>query len=311
MIWLFLGCTGTPKDSAEQLVPLLEPPPPEEGFQLAMDYTVEAYTEAWKCAVYRLETESISYVNSLHFQQNYGMHHMTINTKGIIGGQLEPGLYDCAPFFEEQMDSTMMIFGTQGDEDGWLRLPEGVAASVPAGIDIIHEIHYVNTTESPIDLYSRVNAYTIPPEDREEGIWGGNVRDENIHIPANSQHTEWTRCIMNRDIDVLFLAGHMHQLGVEFSIRLFDGQTSGDIFYLNDDWHNPKITQYEEPIHVAAGTGFEYACTWNNPKDVDISYGLTSDDEMCNLTFVHTPYDMNALCEVVETSDGVLWDPNE
>ena len=60
---------------------------------------------------------------------------------------------------------------------------------------------------------------------------------------------------------------------------------------------------------VPAGEGFEYTCTWNNDTDQPISYGTTAKDEMCNLSIVHTPMNMSAACEVVETSDGVLWKP--
>ncbi len=312
MFWLLwsMGCSQTEKDSAASSVVLLEPPAEGEGFQLAMDYTVPPYTEAWKCLVYRLDTDTVANVNRIDYQQNYGMHHITISTSGFVGGQLDTGLFDCEPLFIDLMDETMMIFGSQGYEEGTIQLPEGVAASVPAGIDIIHEIHYVNTTDKPVDLYSRLNAYTIPSEEMTDGVWGGNVRDENINIPANSEHTEWTRCVMNKDVDVIFLGSHMHKLGTLFNVRLFDGTESGEVFYTNDDWHNPNIVQYETPIHIPEGTGFEYSCTWNNPSDIPIEYGLTADDEMCNFTYVHTPYDINALCEVVETSDGVLWTPN-
>ncbi len=312
MFWLLwsMGCSQTENDSAESSVGFLEPPAEGEGFQLAMDYTVPPYTEAWKCLVYRLDTDTVANVNRIDYQQNYGMHHITISTSGFVGGQLETGLFDCEPLFIDLMDETMMIFGSQGYDEGTIQLPEGVAASVPAGIDIIHEIHYVNTTDKPVNLYSRLNAYTIPSEEMTDGVWGGNVRDENINIPANSEHTEWTRCVMNKDVDVIFLGSHMHKLGTLFTVRLFDGTASGEVFYTNDDWHNPNIVQYETPIHIPAGTGFEYSCTWNNPSDTPIEYGLTADDEMCNFTYVHTPYDMNAWCEVVETSDGVLWTPN-
>ncbi len=99
----------------------------------------------------------------------------------------------------------------------------------------------------------------------------------------------------------------MHGNGAKFTIRKFDGKESGDIFYTNDDWHDPKITQYDPPMVVKAGTGFEYACTWKNPNDTMLTYGVTSDDEMCNLAIVHAPMSMSAKCEVVESSDGVLW----
>jgi hypothetical protein len=110
---------------------------------------------------------------------------------------------------------------------------------------------------------------------------------------------------------VIFLASHTHKLGVDFSISLFDGENLGEVFYNNDDWYNLMIVQYETPIQIKAGEGFEYSCTWNNSTDEPIQYGLTADDEMCNLTFVHTPYDPDALCEVIETSDGVLWSPED
>jgi hypothetical protein len=79
------------------------------------------------------------------------------------------------------------------------------------------------------------------------------------------------------------------------------------VFYSNDDWHDPLITQYEPPLVVPAGSGFEYSCTWNNETDEPVEYGLTAADEMCNLTYVHTPFSMSAQCEVVASSDGVLW----
>ncbi len=59
---------------------------------------------------------------------------------------------------------------------------------------------------------------------------------------------------------------------------------------------------------MPAGAGFEYACTWRNDTDDMVPYGLDSQDEMCNLAIVHTPFSMSAQCEVVETSDGVLWE---
>ncbi len=73
----------------------------------------------------------------------------------------------------------------------------------------------------------------------------------------------------------------------------------------------PKITQYDPPMVVPAGTGFEYSRTWNNWRDEPVSYVLTSEDEMCNLAIVHTPSNRSARCEVVETSDGVLWSPDD
>ena len=295
--------------AAPRTVTPLEPPAKGEGFQLKMTYTVPAYTEAWICTVYPLPVDTISPVNWVEYEQNDGLHHMTISTPGFVQGLLEYGTYDCNELYEKAMEDLIMVFGSQGG-GGKLQLPEGVAANFVPGLDIVHEVHYVNATAEPVEVASYINAYTIPVNEVEAGIWGGQVRDETIAIPANSEHTEWTRCVMNEDVDVLFLASHTHELGIEFTIRRFDGENSGEIFYRNTDWHDPKIVQYDPPLVLKAGEGFEYSCTWKNDSEQPVQYGLTSTDEMCNLALVHTPQSMTALCEVVETSDGVLWAPD-
>ena len=163
MLILFsLACSSDKiSQTSDETLPIemLEPPVEGEGFQLAMDHQVEPYSEAWQCAVYRLNTDGLSNVNSIEFQQNDSMHHMTISTTGFTGGQIEPGSYDCESLYESQMDSLLMMFGSQGDAHDIIELPEGVVAQVPANIDIIHEIHYVNTTDAPVNLYSRVNKF--------------------------------------------------------------------------------------------------------------------------------------------------------
>ena len=322
MIILFLACNSDEKNKdttenisdniTEELEPLT-PPDPEDGFQFSFTTSVEPYTEIWKCAVYPAPYEQMAPVNWIEYQVTPGLHHMTIATPSLITSMLEPGIYDCQSLLEETMgpDSNYtMAFGLgAGDPVGEMHLPEGVAAQLPPGIDIIHEIHYVNTTDQPKEISTYVNAYTIDVGDVESGLWGGQVRDENILVPANGSATEWSRCVMNRDVEVIFLASHTHELGRKFTIKHFDGTDVGETIFENTNWHDPKITQYDPPLIIPAGTGFEWTCEFSNSKDQDVIYGTSASDEMCNMTIVHTPQDFSAWCDIVETSDGVIWTP--
>lgn len=301
---VLLACTGASSDSVAPQ-PTLDPPPDGQGFQMAMSGVAPAYAEAWLCEVYNLPTTDVAAVNHVEFLENEGMHHMTVSTTALGGLTLEDGSYDCADLYADPafMESQTTIFGNQGTGSGEMTLPEGVAAMIPAGIQVIHEVHYVNPTAEDVPLYAYVNAWTIPTEDVTDTIWGGQVRDEQIHIPAQSTKTEWTRCVMNQDVQVHFLASHTHAKGSLFTIAHFDGTTTGEPFYENDDWHDPRITQYTTPLDVPAGQGFEFACTWVNDTDHDIDYGFAATDEMCNMTLVFTPGDPTAACEVVASSD--------
>ena len=308
---LVLACTPDDTDSSPER-PTLEPPKEGFGFQLSMEGTVEPYSEAWLCSVYPLPTTRVESVNWTEFIQNEGTHHLTLSTPSLTGHPIEPGNYNCEDLYAEMLTEQIMFFGNQGVGSGEMHLPEGIAATFPMNIDILHEVHYVNPTPEPIELYSYVNAYTIPEAEVTDRIWGGQVRDEHINIPANSEHTEWTRCVMNEDVEVHFLASHSHEKGTLFEIASYDGETetTGENFYSNPDWHDPMIVQYDPPLVVPAGSGFEYTCTWRNPTDEPIEYGSTSKDEMCNMSIVHTPFSMSAQCEVIASSDGVLWDGN-
>jgi hypothetical protein len=304
----------TPSDVvvADPNTPTLAPPAENEGFQLSLDVVAPAGTEIWICEVYPMPLKGGANINRVTMQQTPGTHHLTLSTLGLLGGgKLEYGRYDCNDLYGDQslMEDQVMFYGNQGDAEHEMNLPEGIAATFPGQLDIIHEVHYVNATLEDVNVFSRVNAYVMPPEDFVEGIWGGQVRDEFIEIPASAEHSEWSRCVMNRDVEVLFLASHMHSRGKRFTIAPFDGETVGDIMYENDDWHVPKITQYSEPILVPKGAGFEWACTWKNNDEHPVHYGPEATDEMCNLSIVFTPFDTTALCQVVETSDGEIWTP--
>lgn len=286
----------------------LTPPEEGEGIQFSFEHTVPPGEEVWICKVYPIPTDDFSYINNVTSISNPGMHHMTLSTMGFTGPKFEYGVHDCADILLETMSDQIMIFGNQGGATD-LVLPEGIAATIPPGIDMIHELHYVNTTEEPVDIYSYINGYNIPQDEVTDGIWGSQIRDENLSVPEGEEVTEWTRCVMNEPVDILFLGSHTHSMGVEFTVARFDGENTSEVFYTNTDWHDPKIEQFAEPLHLEAGEGFEFHCTWRNTSEKDIAYGLTAEDEMCNLTIVHTPYSTSARCEVVESSDGVLWAP--
>lgn len=308
MLFLLLACSPVDDTKGAEPIPVLDPPAEGEGFQMALTGTAPPYSETWLCNVYDLDTTDLSPVNRVDFLENAGTHHMTVSTTALSGYSLEPGTRDCADVYADPafMEAQTTMFGSQGTAEGTIQLPEGVVAMVPAGIQVIHEVHYVNSTDTEVPLYAYVNALTIDESDVVDTIWGGQVRDETITIPARSTTTEWTRCVMNTDVEVHFLASHTHSHGTHFTIAPFDGTTSGSVLYENTDWHDPKITQFDPPIVVPAGQGFEFGCTYDNTTDADIHYGFSADDEMCNMTLVFTPGDPTAACEVVATSDGVL-----
>jgi len=309
---LFVGC-GRPVDVAEPSASdgtvHLEPPDASEGFQMGIDVVAPAHTEIWKCLVTDLPNPSLAAVQRVVSKQVPGVHHMDVMALGLLPIEIEEGMHDCEALYRdnaEMMEDGIFIYASQLPEEE-LQLPQGVAATLPPNLRVMIEIHYVNSSSEDVDVWSRVNAYTMPVSDIEESIWGSAVRDDQINIPAGaSEHVEWTRCEMNQDIDLLFLSSHTHELATHFEVYLWDGDARGELIYENDDWHAPRLDTFTPQLHIPQGTGFEFHCVYENPGESDVHWGFTAADEMCQIGIVHTPGSFAAACEIVASSDGLM-----
>lgn len=287
----------------------LPAPAEDEGAQIAMEVTVPSGTEAWKCRVSQLPFTSFTAVNHVESVQSEGMHHMDIMTLAFVNEDIAPGDYECQELYDKYdalMEDGVILYAAQQPTQEIL-MPEGVVANLPGNMRIMQEIHYVNTTSEDRKVFSKVNVYVYPQEKVEHQIWGGAVRDTSIHIPPMAKHTEWSRCVMNDDVNLIFLASHTHQLGRKVTVRLFDGAAPGEEIYTNTDWETPQLKSFtDSPLFIPKGTGFEMTCEFDNKTPDEVTWGFSSTDEMCQIGIVYFPGDLSSECTIVETSDGDL-----
>lgn len=315
VVVLAAACGGEtePEDTGGN--PYFAPPDPSEGFQVGMTVTAAPGEEVWKCLVMDALPwdDRFAYINRGEHKQNPAMHHMDLMSLAFVGLEQEPGMYDCDELYadpvqaEKLMDDGLILYAGQQGEDS-VTLPPGVVAEVPTQTPFLYEVHYVNTTDQEVEINSYLNAYTILPENVTNTIWGGPVRDRYINVPAGAdEHIEWTRCVMDKPVDVVFISSHTHELARNFQIRLFDGETvSDEVIYENGDWQSPFLQDFDPPLRLEAGQGVEFSCIYKSNRDTDTHWGFTAQDEMCQIGLVFTPGNTNAECVVVETSDGVI-----
>ena len=300
VFWLALvtGCASSASDDDP-----LPPPSAKAGIQVAYDIMVQPGTEAWKCNVLDLPSDKWMSVNHVESVQNDAMHHMDLIAIALAAPDLPPGEYDCPDVYARYprlMDDGVIIYASQ-QAGQQITLPEGTVAQLLPKMRVMHEIHFVNPTDAPVRAYSKINAYKYPDDKVSQTIWGGAVRDQDISLAAGAKQIEWTRCVMNADVDVLFLSTHTHALAERAEIRMFDGHTTGDLIYTNTDWHAPPLHDYTAaPLHIPAGQGFEFACNYNNRTDHDVHWGFEAKDEMCQIAIVFTPGETSRKCEIVE-----------
>ena len=271
-----------------------------------MQMDVPAGAETWQCVVMNMPNLDVAPVNRVESVQTPGLHHLDVTA--LLSANIDPGRYDCNQLYAdhpELMDQAT-LYAAQGTGHSQIDLGPGVVASVPPGLPILFEMHYVNATAKDIHAEAYVNGYTIDQKEVVTTISGMAVRDRHIKVPAMSDDTEWTRCVMDHDVDLVLVTTHTHELGRDAHIKLFDGTNVGDEIYVNNMWQAPPLKQFTPTMHIAAGTGFELGCHYFNDTPAEVDWGYLAKDEMCNLVLIWTPGDANATCKVVATSDGIL-----
>jgi hypothetical protein len=298
---LAAGCSAPEAD-------FLPPPEPGKGVQIAMDTEAGPGEEIWRCKIFTFQAEGLQQINHVIHKQTSVVHHMDI--MAILTTKLNrpDGVYDCKQLYDELpslMEETT-IYASQLQEDE-IKLPPGIVAPVPGGLTMLYEMHLVNASDQPQKVSSRVNAYTIPDEEVKGTIFGDVTRDRHINVPPMAPaHVEWSRCTFDTDIDVIMLASHTHELGRDFRIKSFDGNTVGPELFRNLDWETPQIARLATPLHIAKGQGFEFSCQFASDRPTLTRWGFGAKDEMCQMVYVYTPGNVSAHCKVVETSDGVI-----
>lgn len=234
----------------------------------------------------------------------------------------EPG-FDCSCNYYQK---TFFNWSPNGDPSQY---PPNLGVRLPAGNDIVLEIHYAPNYQGAQDsteiwLYFADDTSQI----REvfPSSWTGSLQNPPFAIPADTVITFYNQRNFNNDtLSLLRTSPHMHLLGVymESFLVLPEGDTVPVIQIPKWDFHWQGYYTFPSPFIVPPGSVmynvFTYDNTVNNPYNpvyppVETTWGPTTIDEMMihfveymryepgdeNLVFDSVLVDLSPLSRVVD-----------
>jgi hypothetical protein len=165
-------------------------------------------------------------------------------------------------------------------------LPPGHGSKLPGGRNMVIQSHYVNTTSRPILVRDVVQLELVPME--QVRTWAAPIMHGtlDLEIPAGQSGEVSFDCVLEQDVELLVIGGHMHEWGTKFQAEIGPTIDALELLYLVDPWKAefrdvPPVTLfYEQPKPLAAGTIVRTTCTWDNTE----SHPLVFPHEMC-ITF--------------------------
>jgi hypothetical protein len=213
--------------------------------------------------------------------QGEGGHH------AILFYTTSPQAAGHHPCTEEEMASFNRLGGGigEGGDDTYQNLPPGFATRVPAGAQIVAQIHYFNFEGGERTVRDQAWVDVVPLEDVETWVSGFVVYDGVFEVPARSPATHTTTCTVTRDVNILVQFGHMHDWGRSYLLEI--AEPGSDVFttmYEVPVWEetfqfHPPLTRFEPtaPLVIRAGSQLRQTCTWQNDRDTPLLFPT----EMC------------------------------
>ncbi len=245
---------------------------------IAGDWEVPAGDEIYRCV--RLTVSEDMYITGFKSVGPLGTHH-TVLTVGDPSGP--DGSTPC----QAGTNNSSVMFGS-GVGDVEYHFPTGVGVKVPAGQQMLLNLHLFNVSDSVLTGNSGSQAIMVAAseiENEAEAVLMGSTF--GLVIPEGNT-TQIGNCTMEKDLTLLTVSPHMHQLGTHMKVEAI--RADGNVV-LHDQPYNfyDQSLYVLEALSMKQGDKIEVACSYNNTSGGEVKFGDSSKQEMCFATMYRYP----------------------
>lgn len=249
------------------------PPPPALRTLASADWTVAPSAEAYVCVLVTIPDEI--YVSEFHPVIPMGTHHTVLT--------FAPP--DSGPDRTERCDGfsvgPRMIYGSGIGTDPLL-FPAGVAVRIPAGSQLLLNLHLFNFATTPLTGTSAIQVRTIDASavvNEAEITLAG--KDAGLVVAPRAVSTQTGTCNVTAAATLFAVFPHMHQTAVHQTVSMLRG-TDAPVIVMDDDYSfDQQYYRVVAPeLQLQAGDRLEVTCTYDNPGDT-LTFGESTTNEMC------------------------------
>lgn len=241
--------------------------------------------ESHECVIVELPNDKPVWVGELHGSLSGGSHHLIVE-RNSAETPLANTAFTCPP--TNAGDDTRLLIVQQ--RDTVLGLPEGVAYKIEAHQKIFLQLHFINTTNEPMQIVGKVELSPFAGEGTPKEALSIFAGPFQIAIPAGKEttvsHFQQPNPEGEAKRHVFALTSHTHKLGVRSTIeRVASSAPDAAVtamLHESLDWAEPPLTVFEKPLDFTTGTdGLRLTCHYKNTTDRQVHFGTSANDEMC------------------------------
>jgi hypothetical protein len=268
---------------------LLDPAPPAGGQQLTTDeYVVPPGEEKYFCYTFRSPSEAKAITRVMPIQGDV-VHHVAL-FKTMTP---EPdGFSECPVIIKLNWEPIW----AGGAGDAALDMPEGVGFVIQPDTQYLVQYHLQNVGSEPVTERSAINlTYVDAASVTKAGLFA--LGTFSLTIPSGaSEHELSIPCQADRTMNVFAVFPHMHKLGLRIGFETGTDEGAAQQVYMKDPWAFGEQPMDPLELTIQSGDFMRSTCWWNNDTGMDVTFGESSDNEMCFFVVFYYPFTGLAGC---------------
>ena len=263
-----------------------------------------------RCVSMTLGNDEALYVNAVELATATGVHHANwfwVPERVFPGPD---GEWPCsergyAESVAGVLGSVVFAMSTQATHERQA-FPDGVVIHVPPHSKLVAGLHLMNATDAPLDVPLSLTLESLAERDVTTKLAGFSLENQGLAIPPGQLSRFTVECDMNTrhqqvfgrpiDFKIYYVLPHYHALGAGLTIEAIrDSDGGADTVWTTAHRIGDAIGgPLDPPFDLTGHSRLRFSCTFDNPRDVSVGWGV-GDQEMCMaLTFTDSAYTWQA-----------------
>lgn len=259
-----------------------------------------------QCVSVTLHNDEPLYINQVELTTGPGFHHSNWFwvPENLFAG--EDGTWTCAD--RNYRGEAAGLFGgilfaqsTQSPHE-IQKFADGVGIKIPPHSKLIADTHMLNAGDTPLAPTLTLAITPIPEQEVTAKLVGMSLENLTIALPPHKISRFTIECDMGPrhqdllgrapDFKIYYMLAHYHSLGAGMTLEgVRDSDGTVDMIHETPARAGDALGATIDPPFDVTGHGkLRFSCTFDNPRDTTVSWGV-GDQEMCMfLAFTDSPY---------------------
>ena len=234
-------------------------------------FTIPAGEERFYCYTTTLKDDVV--VDRFEFETTPAIHHIVMSKSTVA---VEDGFEECNELFRSSWQP-LYITGT-GDSP--LEAPEGAGYVLTAGTQIVIQLHLLNANVEEVtdSIVVRMRKSLLEEVDPIRLVVFGTM---GLALTPQSESSAVSACNNNENFDLFAVFPHMHYMGTSMVVEMGADKDQLKEVFRRDPYDFDDQRMENLSLSFNAGDHVKVTCNYNNTTDKVITFGESSNNEMC------------------------------